>query len=112
MQTLGAEHACQTLSQLGLRFVVRLHEHSQKLWWKAIAQYALSEQAHSASVDPSTEGLRMVTNTIQSDLEVAEHVGLVWCRVTPASVLCMQFLLCLIGDQSLYSFCAVLVNQV
>lgn len=66
MQTLRAKHACQALSQLGLCFAGGLHEHSQKLWWKAVPQYALSEQAHSAGVDPSTEGLHMITNLVRS----------------------------------------------
>ena len=57
MQTLGAKHAGQTFPQLSLCFVVGLHKNPQKLWWKAIAQYALSEQAHGTGMDPSTEGL-------------------------------------------------------
>lgn len=64
--TLGSKDSCQALSQLSLCFVVGLHEDPQKLWWEAIPQYTLSEQAHSASVDPCTEGLHM-KHTIQSD---------------------------------------------
>lgn len=75
MRTLGAKHACQALSQLGLCFAVGLHEHSQKLRWKAVAQYALSEQAHSAGVDPSTEGLHNIDNHSPCEPDVAEHVG-------------------------------------
>ena len=73
--TLRTEHSCQALSQLRLCFVVGLHENPQKLRWKAIPQYTLSEQAHSTSVDPRTEGLHINT---QSHPAYWYHATLMW----------------------------------
>lgn len=60
MFTLRAKDAGQALSQLCLCFVIGLHENPQELWWKAVAQYALCEQAYSTSVNPSAEGLHTI----------------------------------------------------
>ena len=55
--TLRSKDAGQALSQLGLCFVVGLHQNSEKLRRQAIPQYALCEQANSTCVDPGAEGL-------------------------------------------------------